>query len=345
MNGWGADRAGRERRTVDVDGFAHALASREQDTHQLIVDTMAGAVAARRAALAVYDDAGEGLTITATRGSPVPPAAGSVIAPGAGIIGRTFVTRRPQLVSDAAARGSREPRLPFRNGSCLSVPLIARGTALGVITLSDRAGEQPFDQADLSAVQGLAAPAALALAYEQAVQVNNRLERAVTVDPLTGLFNRGCLDARLQEEIERARRHREPVALVAIDVDGFKSLNDALGHPAGDAILKGLAAIFRRSVRMFDICARFGGDEFAIVMPGGAAAAACGSAERIRRRIQEYWPDTVSPRPPGLRITASFGVAVSRPDTTPSGLVERADQALYAAKAHGRNRVHLSPVA
>ena len=281
-----------------MDGFVHALASRRQDLHQLIVDTIAGAVTARRAVLAVGDHAGERLTVTATRGGPAAPATGSVIAPGAGITGRTFATRRPHLVSDAAAEPG-EPWFPSRGGSCISVPLVARGSALGAITLADRAGGQPFDGADLAAVQGLAATAALALAYERVEKVKNRLEQVVAVDPLTGLLNRGGLDARLGEELDRARRHREPVALIAIDVDRFKSLNDALGHPAGDAVLKGLAAIFDGSVRAGDLCARFGGDEFAIVMPRTAAAGACQSADRIRRRVQDYWPDSVSPRPAG----------------------------------------------
>ena len=351
MSGRAADRGG-GRRFVDMDRFVHALAGPRQDIHQFIVDTIADAVTARRAVLAVCDDAGRTLTVTATRGAPASPLAGSVIASGAGVIGRTFATRRPRLFSgaDAApvepgAPSAAEPRFPFPAGSCISMPLAARGKALGVITLADRAGGRPFDQADLSAVQALAAAAALALACERAVQVNHRLEHAATVDPLTGLLNRGGLDARLREELERARRHREPVALVTIDVDRFKSLNDTLGHPGGDAVLRGLAAILRRSVRPFDLCARFGGDEFAIVMPRAAAAPASRCAERIRRRTQDYWPAAVSPRPPGLRITASFGVAVSRPGGTPPALVERADRALYAAKADGRNRVHLEGAA
>ena len=340
MSGSALDRAARERRAVDVDGFVHALASRRKDLHQLIVDTLAGAVTARRAVLAVGDDVGGGLTVTATRGTPAPCVTGSVIAPGAGVTGRTFATRRPRLVPDPA-REPGEPWLSSRDGSCLSVPLVARGSALGAVTLADRGDGRPFDAADLSVVDGLAATAALALAYERVVQVNDRLEQAVTVDPLTGLLNRGGLDARLGEELERARRHREPVALIAIDVDRFKSLNDALGHPAGDAVLKGLAAIFSDSVRAGDLCARFGGDEFAIVMPRTAAAGACRSADRIRRRVQDYWPDSIPPRPAGLCVTASFGVAVSGAETTPARLVERADRALYAAKANGRNRVQL----
>ena len=354
MNGRAADRGGGRRRPVDLDRFVRALAGPRQDVQQLIVDTLAGAVAARRAVLAVCDDAGRKLTITATRGSPVSPPTGSVIAPGVGIIGRTFATRRPRLLAEAGSAsvdpGSpspaeprfpfpAEPRFPFPAGSCIAMPLAARGKALGVITLADRAGGRPFDQADLSAVRALAATAALALACERVEQARNRLEQAAALDPLTGLLNRGGIDARLRQELDRARRHREPVALVAIDVDRFKALNDALGHPAGDAILKGLAAVFRRSVRTFDLCARFGGDEFAVVMPRADEAAARRSAERIRRRTQDYWPDAVSSRPFGLRITASFGVAVSRPDSTPPALVERADRALYAAKSNGRNCV------
>ena len=340
MSGSAVDREARERAGVDVDGFVHALASRRQDLHQLIVDTIAGAVTARRAVLAVGDDAGGGLTVTATRGAPAPCVTGSVLAPGAGVTGRTFATRRPRLVADAA-REPGEPWLSSRDGSCLSVPLVARGSVLGAVTLTDRADGRPFDAADLPVVEGLAATAALALAYERVQQVNDRLEHAVTVDPLTGLLNRGGLDARLAEELERARRHREPVALIAIDVDQFKSVNDDFGHPAGDAFLKGLAAIFNDSSRAGDLCARFGGDEFAIVMPRTTAAGACRSAERLRKRVQDYWPDSVPRRPAGPRVTASFGVAVSGADTTPSGLVERADRALYGAKANGGNRVQL----
>ncbi len=340
MSGSAVDRAAREPSAIDVDGFVHALASRRQDLHQLIVDTIAGAVTARRAVLAVGDDAGGGLTVTATRGTPAPCVTGSVIAPGAGVTGRTFATRRSRIVPDAA-RDPGEPWLSSRDGSCLSVPLVARGSVLGAVTLNDRADGRPFDTADLPVVEGLAATAALALAYERVQQVNDRLEHAVTVDPLTGLLNRGGLDARLAEELERARRHREPVALIAIDIDEFKSVNDAFGHPAGDAFLKGLAAIFNDSSRAGDLCARFGGDEFAIVMPRTTGAGACRCAHRIRKRVHDYWPDSVPPRPAGLRVTASFGVAVSGPDATPASLVERADRALYEAKANGRNRVQL----
>ena len=352
MNGRAADRGGGGRRPVDLDRFVRALAGPRQDVQQLIVDTIAGAVAARRAVLAVCDDAGRRLTVAAARGSPAAPRIGAEIAPGVGVIGRTFATRRPRLLAgaDAAPAEPRfpspaEPRFPFPAGSCLSVPLVARGKALGVVTLTDRADDRPFDQADLSTVQALAATAALALACERVERARNRLEREAARDPLTGLLNRGGIDARLRQELDRARRHREPVALVAIDVDRFKALNDALGHPAGDAILKGLAAVFRRSVRTFDLCARFGGDEFAVVMPRADEAAARRSAERIRRRTQDYWPDAVLARPSGLRITASFGVAVSRPDSTPPALVERADRALYAAKSNGRNCVRFGGAA
>ena len=292
MNGPSADRAGGGRGALDVDGFVHELANPRQNPASVHRRYHRGRrLGAAGRARPSPTTPGRKLTVTATRGSPAPPFTGSVIAPGVGVIGRAFATRRPLLAS--ACGGPGEPGLTFPAGGCLSVPLVARGAALGVVALTGRDGDRPFDEADLSRVRGLAATAALALACERATRARDQLARAVAVDPLTGLLNRGGIDARLREELDRARRHREPVALVAIDIDRFKAVNDALGHPAGDAVLRGLAAIFRRSVRAFDLCARFGGDEFAVVMPRAAAAAACRIAERIRRRVQHFGPEAV----------------------------------------------------
>ena len=124
-----------------------------------------------------------------------------------------------------------------------------------------------------------------------------------------------------------------------IDVDELKVINDSFGHLAGDLVIKDIAEILRRSVRMFDVCARFGGDEFAIIMPGSAAASAIRIAERIRQRIESYLP---SVRPlQSHRVTASIGLAISTPDMTVRDLIAHADQALYLAKREGKNRVRV----
>ena len=122
-----------------------------------------------------------------------------------------------------------------------------------------------------------------------------------------------------------------------VDLDGFKSINDRFGHVAGDMVIRDISEILRRSVRIFDVCTRFGGEEFAVMMPGGTAESAGAIAERIRQRVEAYQrnePDLV-----GLRVTASIGVAVSPPGVTARDLIERADRALYHAKRAGKNRV------
>jgi diguanylate cyclase (GGDEF)-like protein len=122
-----------------------------------------------------------------------------------------------------------------------------------------------------------------------------------------------------------------------IDLDDFKMVNDRFGHLAGDSVIKEVAVILRRTVRMFDVCTRYGGEEFAILMPNSGAQSAATVAERIRRRIESYRftePSLVS-----LSATARIGLAVSTAQLLPRDLIERADQALYQAKTLGKNRV------
>jgi diguanylate cyclase (GGDEF)-like protein len=123
--------------------------------------------------------------------------------------------------------------------------------------------------------------------------------------------------------------------LQLIDVDSFKSVNDRYGHPTGDAVIRGVADILRRSVRVFDVCARYGGDEFGVVMPGSRLDSAAAIAERIRVRIAERQP----PLPQDPTITVSIGVAEFLPGDGAPDVIARADRALYEAKRAGKNRI------
>jgi diguanylate cyclase (GGDEF)-like protein/PAS domain S-box-containing protein len=162
---------------------------------------------------------------------------------------------------------------------------------------------------------------------------NSRLEELATTDPLTGLKNRLVLQQQLEEEHKRALRYEAPLSLVLLDVDHFKSFNDTFGHPAGDEVLKRLARILQDSARTTDIVARFGGEEFAILLPSTDFEGAINLAERFRRAVESVSWDR---RP----VTASFGVAACTPNMTePSALVSAADAAMYRAKQGGRNRV------
>ena len=178
-------------------------------------------------------------------------------------------------------------------------------------------------------------------------QANERLEELTLIDELTGIANRRRLQQALQEEWSRARRYRQPLALVLVDFDHFKSLNDSRGHVEGDHALRAVARYLAAEVRRTgDLVARYGGEEFALLLPATTLARATELAERLRRGIESLaipHPGTIAGR-----ITASFGVAsvvppadggADEPNTVFSALVETADAALYRAKAEGRNKV------
>ncbi len=156
-------------------------------------------------------------------------------------------------------------------------------------------------------------------------------------DPLTGLANRKELDERLREEFSFAQRHGTDLALILADLDRFKLVNDTHGHPAGDAVLKQAASIITATVRIEDVVARFGGEEFVIVARSVPLVGAAQLAERVRVAIERA--TIVFQRTP-IRVTASLGVATLKcGGATMSALVGCADERLYRAKAMGRNRV------
>ena len=330
--------------TLDPSAFATELAATTSDegVFRLIIDRMATAVGAMQGVLATYEEQEGHLVIGATFGYPAALVADFPIEPGNGVLGGVFLSKDPLLVPDiGVAAGGRPSRLRYRTPSFVSVPLVVGDEALGVLSFADRSDGRPFDEADLATIQTLAAPAALALACERLTKRKRQLEYAVGVDPLTGLFNPRYFDARLREETERARRYKQDLTLLSIDVDDFKSLNDTHGHLAGDTVLRGVANVLRRSVRVFDVCIRLGGDEFAILAPRSGAKSAAQSAERIRRQVEAYRTTAAPPVPADLRVTVSIGGAVLGPDGGSREFSAAADRALYEAKAGGKNRVYV----
>jgi diguanylate cyclase (GGDEF)-like protein len=185
-------------------------------------------------------------------------------------------------------------------------------------------------------LRDLSAPVALALARERARRDAEDFARAAITDPVSGLFNRRYFHERLEEELDRARRHHTSVALLIIDVDNFKGINDRFGHLAGDMVIRSIGDILKRSVRKFDLCTRFGGEEFAIVMPGSGPESSVPVAERIRQRIEAFRASDTDLA--DLHVTASIGIAVSH-GASSRELIGRADQALYEAKRTGKNRL------
>lgn len=163
----------------------------------------------------------------------------------------------------------------------------------------------------------------------------DRAQRLADIDSLTGVYNRRAWSERLLALHARTQREGQPLSLLFLDLDQFKALNDRLGHAAGDAALRAMAAVMRAEIREHDTVGRYGGEEFVVCLPNTSHARAVQAAERIRRRLQER----ARREPDGSLPTVSIGVATLRPGEELAALIRRADSAMYEAKAAGRNRV------
>jgi diguanylate cyclase (GGDEF)-like protein/PAS domain S-box-containing protein len=168
----------------------------------------------------------------------------------------------------------------------------------------------------------------------------NALSDLASSDELTGMANRRTFRAELRREVARALRYSQPLALIAVDLDHFKRINDAHGHEVGDAVLIGFSEVARRTLRQIDLIGRIGGEEFDILAPDTNLEDAAHLAERLAHELRH---STFHCRDIEVGITASFGVtALSGPDDSADAMLRRSDQAMYSAKLAGRDRVHIS---
>jgi diguanylate cyclase (GGDEF)-like protein len=215
--------------------------------------------------------------------------------------------------------------------------MMAQGETLGVLSVGTaRAGD--FSLAEHRTLQTITEQLSLALAN---LLMQETLRNQSLRDALTGLFNRRYLDDALAREIGRARRNTIPLSVIMIDLDYFKRFNDTNGHEGGDALLAEFGQTLSRVVRGEDIACRFGGEEFAVILPGADLAAAIQRAEELRTAVTRM---SVKLRGATLApVTASLGVA-SLHDHGKTGpdLLKAADEALYEAKKEGRNRVAMA---
>lgn len=228
----------------------------------------------------------------------------------------------------------------------LCVPMTAHDETLGVLHL--RRCERPGATEERSMGDVITSKRHLALTFAEHVAmalVNMRLQESLRDqairDPLSGLFNRRYMEESLERELSRAARAETPVAVIMLDIDYFKHFNDRFGHAAGDAAIVALAALLRFRVRNEDVPCRYGGEEFVLVLPGVVAGDACQRAEELREAVQGLPLQYDSRSLPAM--TVSLGVAVSTEcGSTSENLLKAADDALYRAKAEGRNRVVLA---
>ncbi len=176
----------------------------------------------------------------------------------------------------------------------------------------------------------------LYLSGQKLREAYRRIEELAELDELTGSFNRRCIMRLLDDEIATAHRTGQPCSVALIDLDFFKRINDAHGHPTGDEVLRTFAIGVFANVRAIDRFGRYGGEEFLLVLPGTPADSAARLVDRLRAIVADLDWSAFSL---GMRVTFSAGVAELRADENPDAILARADSALYAAKARGRNRI------
>lgn len=228
----------------------------------------------------------------------------------------------------------------------LCVPLVAHGETLGVLTIAcdsdDSSGDVEAAQKTWESQERLAVAAAGEIALSLAnLRLRDTLRDQSIRDPLTGLFNRRFLQESLDRELEDAKRKQRSLAVIFLDLDRFKHFNDTFGHDAGDRVLQSLAGLFRSFFRVNDVICRYGGEEFAVILPESSAREAATRAEALRLATKElelvHRGKLLGP------VTLSMGIA-GFPDhgRTAQELLDRADKCLYQSKANGRDRVTLA---
>jgi diguanylate cyclase (GGDEF)-like protein len=318
-----------ERRRVQEFGqrFGAALAA----THdvagllEIVVDSAVQLARAEGARLLVADE-GTDVLVEQLRRGELGLAAGLLDAPvryGEGIEGRALQTRQA-VIGD-------EP-VPL-----LAAPLVAEERVLGLLTLVGSA-DRPFGRDDAERVGSLVGQGAVAI---ENARLHRLIQKQAKTDPLTQLLNRREFEEQLAREVERAQRFGTPVGLVVLDLDDFKLINDRFGHLAGDGVLKAAAGAIRQCTREIDQPARWGGEEFAVILPHTGLDGAARLAERLRQAIAERQIPTPDGR--SVRVTASFGVAaLPGSGSTQVELTAAADDAVYRSKRAGKNRVSLA---
>jgi len=314
---------------------------KHEELFQRILDEATLNTGASKGSIMLCDEEKGGLQVMAVVGSGEKIVSKLLVREEEGVAGQVFLSGKPLVVADVESdlRFARKNRSRYSTKSFISVPIAAHNKVLGVINLSDKYTGGPFSLRDLRILSVIAGYATLAIERSDYYRQNLRLKKISITDPLTNLVNRRHFQKRLAEEIERAVRRGHPLSLMMIDIDFFKEYNDANGHPAGDRALILTARALRSNMRSIDLVSRFGGEEFAAILPETKKVEALEIGERIRAEIDMIcFPGEENLR--NGKLTISLGVAEFPEDSQDiKSLVRKADKALYMAKNNGRNKI------
>ena len=262
------------------------------------------------------------------------------LRPGQGIAGWVAQREKGAIVSNVT-EDSRftlevDKLLGFQTISLLAVPLRGRGGVIGVLELVNKLSGEPFTEDDQPLAEMLAASAAIALAN---AQLFSDVRHLANTDELTGLHNRRYFFSLADHEFKRAQRYKRQLSAIMADIDLFKAVNDTYGHAVGDRVLQVIAERLSENIRDVDVLGRYGGEEFAMILPETNLQAACEVAERLRTGIAEK---PIPTDQGNIQVTISLGVARVLKSTQDVGaMLNDADLGMYKAKHLGRNRIEV----
>lgn len=323
-----------KRKLEEILGFDEKVSSirKFDQLIDFIVKKAAEILEAQRCSLMLYDKQTHELCIRGAIGLNDEIIKKTRIKIGEGIAGKVAKEGVPLLVRNIEYETPfmRHNREGYHSRSFLSAPIKIEGELIGVINVADKidGSEAFFNQLDLTILCDLVKEVAVAI---ENVKLYKELNYLTITDPLTQIYNYRHFVKSIHYEMKRSQRTGTPLALLMIDVDDFKSYNDAFGHVEGDRLLKMLSAVFQRYLRETDIVCRYAGDEFVVILPDTDIKGATVVAEKLRHRAGECQLMR--------QISLSIGVAKFINDMTRHDFLSRADRAMYQAKHDGKNKV------
>jgi diguanylate cyclase (GGDEF)-like protein len=327
--------AERERMSRMMKEFNEQLRNIDSDHFwQKLTSVSAEIVGAERASLLIAGPS-QGLTAKATVGIRMDLGIADDVGDR---IARSILEKgKPVLVMDMAR--AQLPQAPadhrYKTSSFISYPITLGDKGIAVMNFADKVGGEKFERRDLELLDSITPQIAVAVDRMTLRDKAGEYAQLSITDPLTGLLNRRYIEERLTEEINRSQRSGDPVSLLMLDVDEFKSYNDRYGHPAGDEALVMIGQILHENLRGADVAARYGGEEFSVLLPVTNSEEAEAIAERIRRHVE-------ATKFPKRKVTVSVGIAsLGGNMATVTDLVKASDTALYQAKRAGRNNVKI----